>query len=66
MDENEGGTQNYYPPTGVGEPPTAPAAAELANAIFAASGQRIRQLPTQSAYKRISNEYYFQTESTNC
>ena len=37
--------QNDYPPTGVGEPPTAPAAAALANAIFAASGQRIRQLP---------------------
>ncbi|PCK09834.1 MAG: hypothetical protein COA42_01915 [Alteromonadaceae bacterium] len=32
-------------PTGVGEPPTAPAAAALANAIYAASGQRIRRLP---------------------
>jgi len=36
---------NEYPPTGVGEPPTAPAAAALANAIFAASGKRIRRLP---------------------
>lgn len=37
--------QNDYPPTGVGEPPTAPAAAALTNAIYAASGKRIRTLP---------------------
>jgi len=37
--------ENDYPPTGVGEPPTAPAAAALANALFAATGQRIRTLP---------------------
>lgn len=37
--------QNDYPPTGVGEPPTAPAAAALANAIYAACGRRIRSLP---------------------
>jgi isoquinoline 1-oxidoreductase beta subunit len=37
--------KNDYPPTGVGEPPTAPAAAALANAIFAATGQRLRKLP---------------------
>jgi isoquinoline 1-oxidoreductase beta subunit len=37
--------ENSHPPTGVGEPPTAPAAAALANALFAATGQRIRHLP---------------------
>lgn len=37
--------QNDYEPTGVGEPPTAPAAAALSNAIFAASGKRLRKLP---------------------
>ena len=43
--------ENDYPPTGVGEPPTAPAAAALTNAIFAASGKRIRTLPVASHFR---------------
>lgn len=43
--------ESGYKPTGVGEPPTAPAAAALVNAIYAACGRRIREQPVNKIFQ---------------
>jgi isoquinoline 1-oxidoreductase beta subunit len=41
--------QSNHPPSGLGEPPFAPATPAIANAIFAATGIRIRALPFRNS-----------------
>jgi isoquinoline 1-oxidoreductase beta subunit len=38
--------------TGTGEPGSVPTAAAIANAVFAASGRRVRRLPIAAAFAR--------------
>jgi len=45
--------RNLEAPGGMGEPPTAVTAASLANAVFAATGKRIRKLPLERQLRSV-------------
>jgi len=46
--------QSDFPPTGAGEPALPPLAPAVANAIFAATGERVRQMPLSRSGYRFS------------
>jgi isoquinoline 1-oxidoreductase beta subunit len=45
--------QSDFPPMGLGEPPIAPATPAITNAIFVATGVRVRRLPLQNSGIRV-------------
>jgi isoquinoline 1-oxidoreductase beta subunit len=45
--------RNLEAPGGMGEPGTAVTAAALANAIFAATGKRLRKIPFESQLRSV-------------
>jgi len=41
-------------PSGVGEPPIGPIGAAIANAVFALTGKRLRNMPLQKEFESLS------------
>jgi len=41
-------------PRGVGEPPIGPIGGAIANAVFALTGKRLRNLPLQEEFEKLS------------
>jgi isoquinoline 1-oxidoreductase subunit beta len=48
--------RNFETPTGVGEPAVPPLGAAIANAVFAATGQRVRRLPIRLGDTSIASD----------
>jgi len=41
-------------PSGVGEPPIGPIGAAIANAVFTLTGKRLRNMPLQEEFEKLS------------